>query len=104
MTGPGRTRIVIIGAGFGGIGLGIKLSGAGLIDFVILEKSGRVGGVWRENSYPGAACDVPSHLYSFSFSQRPGWPDKYARQPDILDYLEACLREHGLDRHIRFHS
>ncbi len=85
-----RTRVVIIGAGFGGIGLGLKLKDAGLTDFVILEKSEAVGGVWRENRYPGAACDVPSHLYSFSFAPRADWPDKYASQADILDYLRRC--------------
>lgn len=99
---PTRTRVVIVGAGFGGIGLGIKLKQAGVNDFVILEKSHSVGGVWRDNSYPGAACDVPSHLYSFSFEPWPGWPDTYARQPDILDYLVHCSRKHALEPHIRF--
>lgn len=97
-----RTRVVIVGAGFGGIGLGIKLKDAGLTDFVILEKSDCVGGVWRENHYPGAACDVPSHLYSFSFAPRADWPDKYANQADILDYLKQCARTHGLEPHIRY--
>jgi cation diffusion facilitator CzcD-associated flavoprotein CzcO len=97
-----RTRIVIIGAGFGGIGLGIKLKDSGLNDFVILEKSESVGGVWRANHYPGAACDIPSHLYSFSFEPRPDWPDKYAKQSDILDYLIGCARKYGLGAHIRF--
>jgi cation diffusion facilitator CzcD-associated flavoprotein CzcO len=102
MAGPTRTRIVIIGAGFGGVGLGIKLKAAGLTDFVILEKSDGVGGVWRQNNYPGAACDVPSHLYSFSFAPSADWPDKYASQADILDYLEDCAHRHGLEPHIRF--
>jgi cation diffusion facilitator CzcD-associated flavoprotein CzcO len=96
-----RARIVIIGAGFGGIGLGIKLRQAGIADFVILEKSQSVGGVWAANGYPGAACDVPSHLYSFSFAPKADWPDKYARQADILAYLKECVRKHGLDAHIR---
>jgi cation diffusion facilitator CzcD-associated flavoprotein CzcO len=99
---PAKTRILIIGAGFGGIGLGIKLKKAGLDDFIILEKSDSVGGVWRENRYPGAACDVPSHLYSFSFEPRADWPQKYARQSDILDYLIWCARKHNLAPHIRF--
>jgi cation diffusion facilitator CzcD-associated flavoprotein CzcO len=102
MVGPAQTRIVIIGAGFGGIGLGIRLKQAGLTDFIILEKSDGVGGVWRVNSYPGAACDVPSHLYSFSFEPKPDWPDKYASQSDILAYLEHCARKHDLAPHIRF--
>lgn len=97
-----RTRVVIVGAGFGGIGLGIKLKDSGLTDFVILEKSDCVGGVWRENRYPGAACDVPSHLYSFSFAPRADWPDKYANQADIMDYLKQCARKHGLEPHIRY--
>ena len=103
-SGPTRTRVVIIGAGFGGIGLGIKLKAAGLNDFIILEKSDSVGGVWRENHYPGAACDVPSHLYSFSFEPRPDWPQKYAVQDDILDYLTHCARKHRLAEHIRFRT
>jgi cation diffusion facilitator CzcD-associated flavoprotein CzcO len=104
MAGPTRTRVVIIGAGFGGIGLGIKLKQAGLSDFVILEKSDCVGGVWRQNNYPGAACDVPSHLYSFSFAPRADWPDRYASQADILDYLKTCARRHGLEPHIRLRA
>src|SRR6266568_3817645 len=99
---PVRTRVVVIGAGFGGIGLGIKLKAAGLDDFVILEKSDSVGGVWRENRYPGAACDVPSHLYSFSFEPRADWPRKYADQADILDYLIHCARKYELEPHLRF--
>jgi cation diffusion facilitator CzcD-associated flavoprotein CzcO len=91
-----RTRVVIIGAGFGGIGLGIKLKHAGMDDFIILEKSDCVGGVWRENRYPGAACDVPSHLYSFSFEPRADWPDKFGKQADILDYLTQCVHKHRL--------
>jgi cation diffusion facilitator CzcD-associated flavoprotein CzcO len=100
--GPTRTRVVIVGAGFGGLGLGIKLKESGLNDFVILEKSESVGGVWRENRYPGAACDVPSHLYSFSFEPCSGWPDRFANQSDILNYLGQCARNHGLGPHIRF--
>jgi cation diffusion facilitator CzcD-associated flavoprotein CzcO len=99
-----RTRVVIVGAGFGGVGLGIQLKDSGFNDFVILEKSDSVGGVWRENRYPGAACDVPSHLYSFSFAPRPDWPDKYANQSDILDYLRQCARKHGLEPHIRYNA
>ena len=104
MAGPTRTRIVIIGAGFGGIGLGIRLRQAGLTDFVILEKSDSVGGVWRANTYPGAACDVPSHLYSFSFAPKADWPDKYANQAGILSYLVDCARRHGLEPHIRLNA
>jgi cation diffusion facilitator CzcD-associated flavoprotein CzcO len=98
---PIPTRVIIVGAGFGGIGLAIKLKQAGLNDFIILEKLESVGGVWHQNQYPGAACDVPSHLYSFSFEPRADWPDKFARQGDILDYLVNCVRKHGLESHIR---
>src|SRR5215510_11381312 len=101
MVGPTRTRVVIIGAGFGGIGLGIRLKRAGLTDFVILERSDSVGGVWRDNHYPGAACDVPSHLYSFSFEPWADWPERYANQSDILAYLVHCTRKHGLEPFIR---
>ena len=97
-----RTRIVIVGAGFGGIGLGIRLKAAGLNEFLILEKSDSVGGVWRENRYPGSACDAPSHLYSFSFEPRADWPHRFAKQPDILDYLEHCARKYALAPHMRF--
>jgi cation diffusion facilitator CzcD-associated flavoprotein CzcO len=96
-----RTRIIIVGAGFAGIGLGIKLKTAGLNDFLILERSDSIGGVWRDNTYPGAACDVPSHLYSFSFEPRPDWPHKYASQAEILNYLKHCARKHGLEPHVR---
>ena len=101
---PAQTRIVIVGAGFGGIGLGIKLKASGLNDFVILEKSDSAGGVWRDNRYPGAACDVPSHLYSFSFEPRADWPHKYGHQADILAYLTHCTRKHKLEPHIRFRA
>ena len=100
-TGLTQTRVIIVGAGFAGLGLGIKLKESGLHDFVILEKSDSVGGVWRANRYPGAACDIPSHLYSYSFEQSADWPDRYARQPDILDYLRQCAWKHGLESHIR---
>lgn len=85
-----------------GIGLGIRLKREGLDDFLILERSNGLGGVWRENHYPGAACDVPSHLYSYSFAPRAEWPDKFARQADILDYLKYCARFYRLEPHIRF--
>src|SRR5882757_8454220 len=101
---PVRTRVVVIGAGFGGIGLGIALKRSGLNDFIILEKSDSVGGVWRENRYPGAACDIPSHLYSFSFEPSADWPRKYADQADILDYLIHCARKYELEPYIRFNT
>ncbi len=76
-------RVLIIGAGFGGIGLAIQLDKAGQGDFLILEKAAEVGGTWRDNHYPGAACDVPSHLYSYSFEPKVDWSRKYAPQAEI---------------------
>jgi cation diffusion facilitator CzcD-associated flavoprotein CzcO len=96
-----RPRVAIIGAGAGGIAMGIRLRRAGHRDFRIFERSDGVGGTWRDNSYPGAACDVPSHLYSFSFEPNPGWTRTYATQPEILAYLEHCTDAHGLRPHLR---
>ncbi|MDQ6838014.1 MAG: NAD(P)/FAD-dependent oxidoreductase [Actinomycetota bacterium] len=93
-------RVVVIGAGFAGIGMAIQLMGRGHDDLVILERSDRIGGVWRENTYPGAACDVPSHLYSYSFSQ-PVWSRRYSRQPEILAYLQDQVDRYGLGAHLR---
>ena len=97
-----QTRVVIVGAGFGGLGLAIKLKTSGADDFVILEKSASVGGVWNNNRYPGAACDVPSHLYSFSFEPRADWPEKFASQAEILKYLRHCVQKYALAPHIVF--
>ncbi len=93
---------IIIGAGFGGLGMGIALRKAGVSRFVILEKGQDVGGVWRDNVYPGAACDVPSHLYSFSFEPNPRWSRTFAPQAEIHTYLQHCAERHGLAPHIRF--
>ena len=81
-----RRFAVIIGAGFGGIGMGIALKRAGIDDFIIVEKQDGPGGVWEANRYPGAACDVPSHLYSFSFEPWPHWSRRYGLQAEIRDY------------------
>nr|WP_057925857.1 alpha/beta hydrolase fold domain-containing protein [Burkholderia ambifaria] len=93
---------IIIGAGFAGIGMAVALQRAGIHDFVIVERSHDVGGVWRDNRYPGAACDVPSHLYSFSFEPNPNWSRVFAPQPEIYAYLQHCARKYGLARHLRF--
>jgi cation diffusion facilitator CzcD-associated flavoprotein CzcO len=93
---------VVVGAGFSGLCAGVQLRRAGIFDFVILEKAARVGGTWRENTYPGAACDVPSHLYSFSFEPNPRWSRSYGGQAEILEYLEHCADKYGLRPHIRF--
>jgi len=93
---------VIIGAGFGGLGMAITLRRAGEDGVLLLEKGRDVGGVWRENTYPGAACDIPSHLYSFSFEPNPHWSRAYSPQPEILDYLRRCADKYGLRDLIRF--
>ncbi|OBG78470.1 MULTISPECIES: NAD(P)/FAD-dependent oxidoreductase [unclassified Mycobacterium] len=98
---PVYARAVIIGTGFSGLGMAIKLQQQG-VDFVILEKFGDVGGTWRDNSYPGCACDIPSHLYSFSFEPNPGWKNPFSYQPEIWDYLKGVTAKYGLRRHITF--
>src|SRR4051812_30096386 len=99
-----RTRpkptVAILGAGAGGIAMGIRLKRAGY-DFTIYERSDGVGGTWRDNTYPGAACDVPSHLYSFSFELNPWWSRTYATQPEILAYIERCTDQYGVRPHVR---
>jgi len=94
--------IAILGAGISGLCLGIQLLRAGIRSFTIYEKSERVGGTWFENSYPGACCDVPSHLYSLSFAPKPDWSRKFSPQPEIQAYLEETARRFGLFDHIRF--
>jgi cation diffusion facilitator CzcD-associated flavoprotein CzcO len=94
--------VVIVGTGFAGLGMAIALRKAGVTSFVILEKADRVGGTWRENTYPGCACDIRSHLYSFSFEPKADWTREFAPQPEILAYLEHCVDKYDLARHIRF--
>jgi len=95
-------RIAIIGSGFSGLCLGIHLKKTGRNDFTIFEKADRVGGTWRDNTYPGAECDIPSALYSFSFERNPNWTYKWSEQEEILEYLEHCARKHDLYPHIQF--
>ena len=95
------TTVAIIGAGFSGIGLAIRLRRHGIEDFVVLERNEGVGGTWWANTYPGCACDVPSHLYSFSFAPNPGWTRTYSRQPEIRAYLRRVVDEFGVAPHIR---
>ncbi|GAB2730828.1 flavin-containing monooxygenase [Kitasatospora kifunensis] len=97
-----HVKVAVIGSGFGGIGAGVRLRRAGITDFVILERAGSVGGTWRDNSYPGCACDVPSHLYSFSFALNPDWPRSFSGQGEIRDYLERVTDTFGLRPHLRF--
>ncbi|MBJ21560.1 MAG: NAD(P)/FAD-dependent oxidoreductase [bacterium] len=99
-----RHEYLVIGAGPGGLCSGIKLKESGREDFVILEKAAGVGGTWYHNRYPGAACDVPSHLYSFSFDCRLDWPRPFSPQAEILTYLEQCAEKHGLLPHIRLET
>lgn len=97
-----RPRIAIIGTGFGGLAAAIELKRAGYDDLVMFERASEVGGVWRENTYPGAACDVPSPFYSFSYEPNPRWPHRFSRQPFILDYLKEVADTYGLRESIRF--
>lgn len=99
--GRPSTTVAIIGAGFGGICMAIKLGRAG-IPYVILEKAASVGGVWRDNVYPGAACDIPSHLYSYSFEPSHDWSRTYGQASEIRSYIENCARKYGVLDHIRF--
>ncbi|MBX7159604.1 MAG: NAD(P)/FAD-dependent oxidoreductase [Acidimicrobiia bacterium] len=96
-----RTRVAIVGTGFSGLGLAIMLSQAGIDDFVVFDRADGVGGTWRENTYPGAACDAPSHLYSFSFAPNPEWSRRFAPQAEILAYLEDCADRFGIRPHLR---
>ncbi len=99
--GPAAFPIAIIGAGFAGIGAGIQLKKAGIHSFTIFERAGEIGGTWRDNTYPGAACDVPSHVYSYSFEQNPGWTRRYADSAEIQAYLLGCVEKYDLRRHMR---
>ncbi len=93
-------EIVIVGNGFSGLGTAIKLKQSGIDDFLIIDKADSVAGTWRENTYPGCACDVPSHMYSYSFEQNPDWTRMYAPQPEIRAYLERCVDKYGLRDHL----
>jgi cation diffusion facilitator CzcD-associated flavoprotein CzcO len=93
-------KVAIIGAGFGGLGAAVALRRTGVDDLVIIEAGDGVGGTWRTNTYPGAACDVQSHLYSFSFALNKSWSRTYARQPEILAYLESVSDRFDLRRHL----
>jgi len=94
-------EVAILGAGFGGLGLGIQLARRGFTSFLILERAADIGGTWRDNTYPGVACDIPSHLYSFSFRQKHDWSHVFPSGSEILAYLRECAREEGLLPHLR---
>ncbi|WP_224241140.1 flavin-containing monooxygenase [Hyalangium gracile] len=99
---PPHFHVAIAGSGFAGLGMAIRLKQRGIQDFVILERAEDVGGVWRDNTYPGCACDVQSHLYSFSFAPNPGWSRSYSPQAEIREYLRDCADRFGIRPHIRF--
>ncbi len=99
---PSSATVAIVGTGFSGLGIAISLARSGRRDFVVIERGDDVGGTWRDNTYPGATCDVPSRLYSFSFLPNPDWTRSYSPQPEILDYLRHCAQETGVLPHIRF--
>ncbi|MFG3660170.1 flavin-containing monooxygenase [Streptomyces sp. NPDC047706] len=99
-----HVRVAVVGSGFGGLGAAVRLRREGITDFVVLERAGGVGGTWRDNSYPGCACDVPSHLYSFSFAPNPEWPRTFSGQEHIRAYLERVTDVFGLRPHLRLGS
>ncbi len=102
--GPRRLRVAIIGAGFAGIGAAIQLERAGRGDFLVFERGAAIGGTWRDNTYPGVACDIPSHLYSFSSMPNPAWTRVFAPGAEIRDYLERCADDAGVTGRIRLHD
>ena len=101
---PNEYYSLIIGSGFSGLGMAIKLKQLGTDNFIIIERHGHVGGTWYANKYPGCACDVPSNLYSFSFEPNPNWSYFFSRQPEIGEYLERCSEKYDIGRHVQFHT
>ncbi|MBI5335019.1 MAG: NAD(P)/FAD-dependent oxidoreductase [Burkholderiales bacterium] len=99
---PKRVEVVVVGGGFGGLCMAIKLKEAGITDFVVLEKADEVGGTWRDNHYPGAACDVQSHMYSFSFATQPNWTKRYAPWHEIQQYILDVTKQYGIRAYTRF--
>lgn len=95
-------RIAIVGSGFAGLGMAVRLKDAGIHDFTVLERADEVGGTRRDNRYPNCACDVPSHLYSFSFAPNPDWSRTFSGQTEIWQYLRRIADEHGIRPFIRF--
>lgn len=101
---PQAFEVLVIGSGFAGLGMAIQLKKAGTVSFAVLEKEADLGGTWLVNRYPGCACDVQSHLYSFSFEPNPDWSRMFASQPEIWRYLKHCARKYGIESHLRFNT
>ena len=99
-----HVHMAILGTGFSGLGMAIRLKQQGQEDFVVIERADDIGGTWRDNTYPGCACDIPSHLYSFSFALNPNWSRMYSPQPEIWDYLRDCAKRFGILPHIQWNS
>src|SRR3954467_9096669 len=99
---PGSTGVVIIGSGFSGLAMAVELKRSGREDFVVLERAHDVAGTWRDNAYPGRACDVPSHLHSFGCAPNPGWSSTFSPQPEIYAYIRRVAEDQGLMPHVRF--
>src|SRR5947199_1277178 len=102
MTLPSHTRVAIVGAGFSGLCMAIRLRREGIEDFLVLERGDEVGGTWRDNTYPGCQCDIPSALYSYSFAPNPNWSRLYPLQGEIRSYLKDCAERYGVRPYIRF--
>ena len=98
---PPQRSIAVVGGGFGGVAAVVMLRRAGYRDVTVFERGDRIGGVWHHNTHPGAACDIPSHLYEFSFAPNPRWSRRYAPQREIQEYLEQVVRAHGLEERIK---
>ena len=98
---PSEVDVAIVGSGFSGLCMAIKLREAGIEDFVVLERGAKVGGTWWFNTYPGCGCDVPSHLYSFSFAPNPDWTRTYSKQPEIEAYLQRVAEDFDIERSVR---
>ncbi len=98
---PEQHEILIVGAGFSGLGMAIRLRQMGITDFVVLDRGNDLGGTWRDNSYPGAACDVPSNLYSYSFALNPNWSRTFPSQSEIWDYMRQCVDDYDVADYVR---
>ena len=100
--GAGPLRFAVVGGGMAGILAAVRLREAGFTDIVVYEKADRLGGTWRENTYPGVACDVPSHLYSYSFAPNPEWSHVFSPGPEIRDYLEGVAKRFGIEKYVQY--